>query len=66
MSPGWDNGSESSAQVGHGRKKVSAKARGNSGCDLSAQKINSPINIHAFQPSPANFATLAASSSAEL
>lgn len=42
MSPGWDNGSESSAQVGHGRKKVSAKARGNSGCDSSAQKVILP------------------------
>lgn len=61
MSPGWDNGSELSAHVGHGSKKVSAKARGRVG--FKCPKGYFPINIHAFPPSPANFVTLVASSS---
>lgn len=42
MSPGWDNGSGPSAQVGHGSKNVSAKAGGNAGCGLSVQKVTLP------------------------
>lgn len=48
MSPGWDNGSELSAQVGHGSKKVSDKARGSAGCSLSVQRVMFPSTSMLF------------------